>query len=255
MRFYFDRIPYSMNKDRPTATLSYTKDLPPSNGSGSDNTAGYSNAPEIVRREPVFSGAATISNRLVDRCVPDVPSQILESLLHLTLDLFHRGGDWWLRRATEQTGKRPHIREPASLSGYESDIYERAMRGFVATWEKCQHYPKRIWKWETNTFPPIERWERLRASVGFIREYFDCTAYMVAAAVWRGDEFSASVMSDSLIMWPNSLEYEFGDDPWLKTELLNADLCGHSWENALIVLQCQTPELTINRDRGGICRN
>lgn len=202
----------------------------------------FERAGDLLGREPdFFKRAATVPFRLVDRTAAAVPSQILDSLLELTLGLFHRGGDWWLRRATEEIGKRPNVREPASLSGYEADIYERTMRDFVGTWENFQYFPKGIWKWETRSLPPAERWERLRASMGFIRQHLRCTAYMVAAAVWRGDEFSASVMSDSLIMWPRSFDHEFSDDIWLKIALLNPDLSERTWENALTELQFEKP--------------
>lgn len=202
----------------------------------------FERAGDLLGREPdFFKRAATVSTRLVDRTAAEVPPQILDSLLDLTLYLFHRGGDWWLRRAHEETGKRPNVREPASLSGYEADIYERTILNFVGTWERCQHFPKGIWKWETRSLPPAARWERLRASMGFIRQHLRCTAYMVAAAVWRGDEFAASVMSDSLILWPRYFAYEFEDSIWLKTALLNPDLSERTWKDALTELQADKP--------------
>lgn len=188
----------------------------------------FERAGDLLGREPdFFKRAATVPYRLVDRTAAAVPPKILESLLELTLGLSHRGGDWWLHRATEENGVRPNIREPVSLSGYEADIYEQTMRQFVGTWENFQYFPKEIWKWETSNLSSAERWERLRASMSFIRQHLRCSAYMVAAAVWRGDEFVASIMSDSLIMWPRSFDHELRDDFWLKTALLNPDLCEH----------------------------
>ena len=202
----------------------------------------FERAGDLLGRQPsFFKMAAIVPYHLVDRSAASVPPEILDSLLELTLLLFHRGGDWWLQRATEQVGKRPNVREPASLSGYEADIYEQTMRGFVVSWEKFRYFPERIWKWEKDNILPAERWKRLHASISFIRQYLRCSAYMVAAAVWRGDEFAASVMSDSLIIWTNSFDRKFNKDGRLKVALLNPDLCDPGWEDTLTKLRFAKP--------------
>ncbi len=199
----------------------------------------FERAADMLGREPYFfKRAAKVPRDLVKKTaknVPNVPSEILNDLLELAPFLFFRGKDWWLRHvAKEMAGKRPNIHNPASLSGYEAEIYKDAIYEFASIWKYFWLFKNTKTK-EREIKPPTpaDQWKQLCASKDFIWRHLYRSAYMLAEAVWRGDKVASDTLSDeALLIWPEGFAAEYVPKTDFKTALLNPYLLEYEWDCA-----------------------
>lgn len=170
------------------------------------------------------------------------PPGIFMAILNLGPGLTHRLEAWVTKRAavaTVEGTSQPRF----SLAGSDSKAYANALKRIVGEWETLLQVVPSIFGWRLEEQASAnDRWSSLSRSWYFLSYHLQNTAYMLAAAVWNGDEIGAVEYRDTLIRWPEVSSYQReARVDLLNRRLLFPDIVHMDWSNAVIHLKPNLP--------------
>jgi hypothetical protein len=173
-----------------------------------------------------------LTSRLVPEDGLNFSRRVLETLLDLGLYEVVALEDWVTRRAVIGSAENPTT-SPA-LAGSDKRAYEKALVGFVGSWESLLQ--TLMWSLSvarrTRSSAMDEQWNAFAKGFPVFQTHLHYAAYFFAASVWNDDAQGADRFRDSLLRWPQPF-YERLQEGYLfsntNTLFITPDLTSLAW--------------------------
>ena len=201
----------------------------------------YERAASLIDFHPDFFITATgIPFRLIDQCGDEMSSEILSNILLFYTTAFHRLEDWWGLKVSSQAGYLPNIGQPAVLSGFDSQRYERLVRSFVGDFENVSYFAGKFGNFSKINNNEEDEWSNFENIKEYVLTHLRSAAYILSVSVWKGDVLAAKLFSDALLRWYSWYEFQLTEGLFGKTELLNMGVLSERWSDVKkSVEECQ----------------
>lgn len=147
---------------------------------------------------------------------PQLPDDVLGTILDLNLILIHRLEAWVTKRTITETTPGSSASPRLQLAGSDAKSYTNLLPNVIGAWESLLQVAPTLYRWrDDRDGPNSERWNALRASWPFLCKHLYNTAYMLGVAVWNEDETGTALLRDALVRWPRTLSHHFTDRAYL----------------------------------------